>query len=46
MGMDEDRARASVRFSLGWTSRAGDVDRVLAVIGDVVRGAERAAAAA
>ena len=42
MGADTDRARSSLRFSLGHTSTDADVDAVLEVIGPVV---ERARAA-
>jgi cysteine desulfurase len=43
MGHDEARARGSLRFSLGHTSTAADVDALLAAIGPVV---DRARAAA
>jgi cysteine desulfurase len=43
MGHDEARARGSLRFSLGHTSTASDVDALVAAIGPVV---ERARAAA
>ena len=43
MGHDEARARGSLRFSLGHTSTAADVDALVAAIGPVV---ERARAAA
>ena len=36
MGRDESEARSSLRFSLGHTSTAADVDAVLEVIGPVV----------
>ncbi len=42
MGRDEALARASLRFSLGHTSTASDIDRVVAAIGPAV---ERARAA-
>jgi cysteine desulfurase len=42
MGCDDDRARHSLRFSLGHTTTAGDVDRLVEAIGPVV---ERARAA-
>lgn len=42
MGHDEDRARSSLRFSLGWTTTPADVDALLDVIAPIV---ERAAAA-
>jgi cysteine desulfurase len=41
-GADADRARSSLRFSLGHTSTDDDVDAVLAVIGSVVERARRA----
>ncbi|MBN9102104.1 MAG: cysteine desulfurase [Pseudonocardia sp.] len=42
MGADEATARGSLRFSLGHTSTAADVDAVAAVIGQVVDRARRA----
>jgi cysteine desulfurase len=42
VGADTDRARSSLRFSLGHTSTAADVDAVLEVIGPVVERARRA----
>ncbi len=42
MGADEARARGSLRFSLGHTSRQSDVDALGAVIGEVVERARRA----
>ncbi len=42
VGADADRARSSLRFSLGTTSTDGDVDAVLEVIGPVVERARRA----
>ena len=42
MGTDEAAARGSLRFSLGHTSTAADVDAVVAVIGQVVERARRA----
>jgi len=42
MGADESTARASLRFSLGHTSTAADVDEVVAAIGPVVQRARRA----
>jgi cysteine desulfurase len=42
MGADEATARGSLRFSLGHTSTAADVERVTAVIGQVVERARRA----
>jgi cysteine desulfurase len=41
-GADADRARSSLRFSLGHTSADADVDAVLDVIGPVVERARRA----
>jgi len=43
MGADEERARASLRFSLGHTSTQADVDALGAAIGDAVTRARRAA---
>ncbi len=43
MGTDEDRARGSLRFSLGRTSTQEDVDAVAAAIGEAVERARRAA---
>jgi cysteine desulfurase len=43
MGADEDRARGSLRFSLGHTSTQEDVDAVGAAIGEAVERARRAA---
>ncbi len=43
MGADEDDARSSLRFSLGHTSTAGDVDALLEVLPSVVERARRAA---
>jgi cysteine desulfurase len=42
MGADEDSARGSLRFSLGHTSTASDVDAVIEVIGPVIERARRA----
>ena len=42
MGADEATARGSLRFSLGHTTTAEDVDAVAAVIGQVVERARRA----
>jgi cysteine desulfurase len=42
MGSDEAAARGSLRFSLGHTTTAADVERVTAVIGQVVERARRA----
>jgi cysteine desulfurase len=41
-GADADRARSSLRFSLGHTSVDADVDAVLEVIAPVVERARRA----
>jgi cysteine desulfurase len=41
-GADPERARSSLRFSLGHTSTDADVDQVLEVIGPVVERARRA----
>jgi cysteine desulfurase len=46
MGADEATARGSLRFSLGHTSTAADVDAVAAVIGPVVERARRAGSSA
>ena len=43
MGADEDRARGSLRFSLGHTSTQEDADAVAAAIGEAVERARRAA---
>jgi cysteine desulfurase len=43
MGADEDRARGSLRFSLGHTSTQEDIDAVAAAIGEAVERARRAA---
>jgi len=43
MGHDEARARGSLRFSLGHTSTASDVDALVAAIGPVVERARSAA---
>jgi cysteine desulfurase len=42
MGHDEERARSSLRFSLGHTSLASDVDALVGAIGPVVERARRA----
>jgi len=42
MGLDEDLARGSLRFSLGHNSTPGDVDAVVEAIGPVVERARRA----
>ena len=43
MGADEDRARSTLRFSLGHTSTQDDVDALGAVIGEAVERSRRAA---
>ena len=43
MGADEDRARGSLRFSLGHSSTQEDVDAVATAIGEAVERARRAA---
>ncbi|MCW2567779.1 MAG: Cysteine desulfurase [Mycobacterium sp.] len=42
MGADEERARGSLRFSLGHTSTAADVDELIGALGPVVERARRA----
>jgi cysteine desulfurase len=42
MGADQERARGSLRFSLGHTSSADDVDALVGAIGPVVRRARSA----
>ena len=44
MGHDEARARGSLRFSLGHTSVAADIDALVAAVGPVVERARSAAA--
>jgi cysteine desulfurase len=44
MGHDEDRAKSSLRFSLGHSSTAADVDALIAAIGPAVDRARTAAA--
>jgi cysteine desulfurase len=44
MGADEERARGSLRFSLGHTTTQSDVDALGAAIGEAVARARRAAA--
>ncbi|PZG22853.1 cysteine desulfurase NifS [Micromonospora craterilacus] len=44
MGADDDRARSSLRFSLGHTSTAADVDALIAALPAAVDRARRAAA--
>ncbi|TCB95608.1 cysteine desulfurase [Micromonospora zingiberis] len=43
MGADDDRARSSLRFSLGHTSTSDDVDAVIAALPGAVERARRAA---
>jgi cysteine desulfurase len=43
MGADEDRARGSLRFSLGHTTTQADIDALGAAIGEAVARARRAA---
>jgi cysteine desulfurase len=45
MGHDEERARGSLRFSLGHTSTGGDVDALIGAIGPAVERARSAASA-
>jgi cysteine desulfurase len=45
MGADDDRARSSLRFSLGHTSTDADVDALLAAIGPGRRARGRAGGA-
>jgi cysteine desulfurase len=42
MGADEERARGSLRFSLGHTSTSADVDELITALGPVVERARRA----
>ncbi|GIJ07033.1 cysteine desulfurase family protein [Micromonospora andamanensis] len=44
MGADDDRARSSLRFSLGHTSTTADVDALIAALPGAVERARRAAA--
>jgi cysteine desulfurase len=44
MGADDDRARSSLRFTLGHTSSAADVDALLAALPGAVERARRATA--
>ncbi|GAA1641338.1 cysteine desulfurase family protein [Georgenia ruanii] len=44
MGRSEEQARSALRFSLGWTSTAADVDAVAAALPGVVEQARRARA--
>jgi cysteine desulfurase len=41
MGLGPEEARATIRFSLGWTSTAEDVDRALAVVPPLVERVRR-----
>jgi cysteine desulfurase len=45
MGVPEDEARGALRFSLGHTSTASDVQAVIEAIGPVVERARKAALA-
>jgi len=42
MGRTSAEASASLRFSLGWSTTAGEIDRLVLVLGDAVAGARRA----
>jgi cysteine desulfurase len=42
MGADDDRARSSLRFTLGHTSQPADVDALIAALPAVVERARRA----
>ncbi|MFI5931437.1 cysteine desulfurase family protein [Actinoplanes sp. NPDC051494] len=44
MGADDDRARSSLRFTLGHTSTAEEIDQVMAVLPGAVERSRRAAA--
>jgi cysteine desulfurase len=44
MGHDEERAKSSLRFTLGHTSTPHDVDDLIAAIGPAVERARTAAA--
>lgn len=44
MGADDDRARSSLRFTLGHTSAAADIDALMAVLPGAVERARRAGA--
>ncbi|WP_432576708.1 cysteine desulfurase family protein [Kineococcus esterisolvens] len=46
MGLSEPEAAGALRFSLGWSSTAADVDAVLAAVGPAVERARRASASA
>ncbi len=41
MGLTDAEARATIRFSLGWTSTAGDVDQALAIVPPLVERVRR-----
>jgi cysteine desulfurase len=45
LGVESQQARGSLRFSLGMTSRASDVDELIAVLPGAVERAQRAGAA-
>lgn len=45
MGVPAELSRGALRFSLGWSSTLGDVERLLAVFGGVVEGLRTAAGA-
>ena len=45
MGADEDRARSSLRFTLGHTSTVADLDELLAALPGAVERARRAGVA-
>jgi len=42
MGRTSAEASASLRFSLGWSTTAAEIDRLVLVLGDAVAGARRA----
>jgi cysteine desulfurase len=44
MGVQRELAVGALRFSLGWTSTADDVDAAVAAVGEAVRAARAAAA--
>jgi cysteine desulfurase len=41
MGLSDAEARATIRFSLGWTSTRDDVDRALAIVPPLVERVRR-----
>jgi cysteine desulfurase len=41
MGLSDAEARATIRFSVGWTSTAEDVDRALAIVPPLVERVRR-----